>query len=127
MVTGGKKIGDEENGFAAAGEFDGLDIGVVAGNGDGGDSRSNFGVAGERLPLSGLLQREEIFFEVAGAVTFGGIGGVGDFGGLHDVFGVGKSGNNFAVNESCVAAGMVEVQMGVDDGVDLTGADTVCR
>jgi len=84
VVAGGKKIGDEENGFAAASESYRLNVGVVAGNGDDGDSGNNFGVAGERLPLSGLLQREEIFFEVAGAVTFGGIGSVGDFGA--DVF-----------------------------------------
>ena len=35
VMTGRKKIGDEENGRAAAGEFYGLNVGIVAGNTDG--------------------------------------------------------------------------------------------
>ncbi len=127
MVMGGKKICDEKNGLAAASEFYGLNVGVVARNADGGDAGDNFGVASKRVPLAGLLDGKEIFLEVAGAVAFAGTGGVSDFRGLDYIFGVWKSGNSFVVNEFGVAAGVVEVEMGVDDDVDLIGADTVRR
>jgi len=124
-MTGGKKIGDEENGFAAAGEFDGLDVGVMSGNGDCGDAGDNFSFTCERVPLAGLLDGEKMFFEIAGTVAFGGICGVGDFRGLNNVFGVGKSGHGFVVNELCVAASVVKVEMGIDDKIDLIGTDSL--
>jgi len=124
MMTGWEKVGDEENGFAAAGEFDGLDIGVVPGNTDCRNTGKNFGIASEGMPLAGLLHREKSFFEVASAIAFGGVGGVSDFRGLNDVFGVGKSGDGFVVNEFCVAASVVKVEMGIDDKIDLIGTDS---
>jgi hypothetical protein len=93
MVASGKKVGDEENSFACASEFDGLNVGIVSGNADGGYAGKNFLVARNGVPLAGLLYREKVFLEIAGAVAFGGIGGVGDFGGLDNVSRVWKSGH----------------------------------
>ncbi len=69
----------------------------MAGNADSRDAANKFGVAGECVPLAGLLDGKRIFFEVAGAVAFGGIGGMGDFPGLDDVYGIGKSGDGSVV------------------------------
>ena len=124
MMTGWEKVGDEENAFAAAGEFDGLDVGVVPGNTDCRNTGKNFGIASEGMPLAGLLHREKSFFEVASAIAFGGVGGVSDFPGLNDIFGVGKSGDGFVINEFCVAASVVKVEVGIDDTIDLTGTDS---
>ncbi len=123
-MTGWEKVGDEENGFAAAGEFEGLDVGVVPGNTDGRNTGKNLGIASQGMPLAGFLHREKSFVEVASAVAFGGVGGVSDFRGLNDVFGVGKSGDGLVVNEFCVAASVVKVEMGIEDTIDLIGTDS---
>ena len=70
VVASGKKIGDEENGFTSAGEFDGLNVGVVSGNADGGNAGEDFGIA----VVGGLgegANGERVFDLVTGGIDFG--------------------------------------------------------
>ena len=46
-----------------------------------------------------------------------------DFRGLHDVLGVRECRDGFVVYEFCVAAGVIEVKVRVDDQIDLIGTD----
>jgi hypothetical protein len=98
-----------------------LNAGVVAGNFYDGDAGENFGVAIEELPLAGLLNGLEIFGKVTGTIALGGIGGVGEFGGLNEILGVFECGHGLVVDQFGVAAGVVEMKMSVDDDVDLAG------
>src|SRR5438067_12096141 len=115
MVAIGKKIGYEENSFTGTGEFDGLDVGVVSGNADGGHSGKDFSIAFDGTPLASFPHRQKIFLEVAGAVAFSGIRGVRDFRSLHDILRAGKCRDCFVVDELGVAASMIKMEMRVDD------------
>src|SRR4029434_1113704 len=91
MMACGKQVGDEDQGSAAPGDFDCLDVGVVPRNADDGNARQYFGVAGDRFPLLRLLHRKEVVLEIACAIAFGGVRGVNQLARLDNVAGISKS------------------------------------
>ena len=74
MVPCRKQIRNKGQRFSAAGDNDGLNVGVVAGNSGDGDARKDLGVAIDQVPESGVGDRLEIFGEIAGAVAISGRG-----------------------------------------------------
>src|SRR5580658_9171197 len=125
VVARGEKIGDEGDGFAAAGEQYGLNVRVVAGDARDGNAGEDFLVAVDEMPQALLGDGREIFRKIAAAIAFGGLHGVFKFATLNDVLGAAEGGPKTIIDEARVASTVIEVEMGVDDEIDLIGGDPV--
>src|SRR5690242_11094223 len=126
MMPRGQKIRNKNDGLAAAGEFDGLNVGVVAGDALDGDAGKNAAASLQHAPLSRFADGEHVLREIAGTVALGWMKSMLDLGAVNVVFGVGKRGNRDAVGQPRAAAGVIKVEMRVDHDVDLRGRDALC-
>jgi hypothetical protein len=110
-----------------AGYFYRLDIRVVARNTHNGNSGNNLYIAINEPPLASFANRNKSVRELARAVALRRIHGVFEFRALHNVFCVRKCWHIAAVNNASISAGVIKVQVGVDDHIDFLASDANAR
>ena len=106
----------------AALDHDHLMVGRVAADADGAHAGRDLGVALDDVELPRLRHGQEVVLAVRRAAPLVGMGRVLPLAALDDVAGARERGHDAAALAARVAAGVVEVQVGVHDDVDVLRA-----
>src|ERR1700736_5560004 len=115
MVTGWQQICNKDQGFSTALQDDGLDVSVVAWDAHDADSRNNFAIPVQQVPLAGVQHRLKIFRKITGAVPIGWRESMFELAALHEITSARKSGHWLVGDDAGVTPAVVEMKMRVDD------------
>src|SRR6202171_2022699 len=111
----------------AAGYFYRLDIRVMTRNAHHGNTGNNLHIAINEPPLPCLADGYKSVREVARAVALRRIHGVFELRSLHDVLRVRKSWHIASADHVSISAGVIKLQVGVDDHIDFLSSDAQPR